>query len=133
MRWLPRIAVLGAALALIACNVVDDTGDDGREPGGPSLGMGPGISVSEALASDLDGPLLVNGYLVVVDGEVRLCELLAESYPPQCGGASLVVEGLDLSAYSLTREGGVSWTDGHVQVLGEVKDRRLVVSAASAG
>ena len=51
------------------------------------------ISIVEAFASNLEGPLLVNGHLHVQNDQVRLCELLAESFPPQCGGMSLVVKG----------------------------------------
>ena len=41
---------------------------------------------------------MVKGTIVAPAGEaIRLCSALLESDPPQCGGSSLVVEGLDLS------------------------------------
>jgi hypothetical protein len=74
----------------------------------------------------------VNGALIVTGGETRLCEALAESFPPQCGGERLIVEGLDLSAFDLTESSGVRWSDQPVQVLGIViDDERLVVSGVS--
>jgi hypothetical protein len=96
--------------------------------------MGPGISVSDALASDLDEPLLVNGFVVVEGERARLCEMLLESFPAQCGGDALEVDGLDLGALSGVRtEGTVSWTEGSVQVLGTVEGGKLTVSTTSIG
>ena len=95
-------------------------------------GIGPGLSVAAAFASDLDGPRLVNGAIVIRDGETRLCELLLESFPPQCGGASLIVDGYDRSSASaLSEEGGVAWSDGPVQVLGTIEGDHLVVATLS--
>ncbi len=97
-------------------------------------GVGPGLSVSEALASDLDGPLLVNGFIVIRDGETRFCELLLESFPAQCGGASLAVEGFDPSTVDgLTEASGVIWSGGPMQLLGTIGGGRLVVDARSLG
>ncbi len=123
-----------AALLVIACGGDDIDSTDN----GPSAGLGPGISIGDAIASDLDGPLLINGFLVIQGGEhddpeeVRICEALAESFPPQCGGRFLVVEGLDLkSIEGLMSEGAVSWTDAFVQVLGKIEGEVLTVSATS--
>ena len=61
---------------------------------------------------------------------------LAESYPPQCGGASLVVEGLELaSVESLTTPAEpeyahTSWTNAPVELYGVVADGVLAVSEA---
>ena len=48
----------------------------------PVSGVGPGLSIAGALASTLDGPLLVNGFVLAQGGQVRLCAVLLESYPP---------------------------------------------------
>ncbi len=48
---------------------------------------------------------------------VWLCELLAESSPPQCGGASLVVEGLDLGTMEgLTTNQNVTWRRTYIRI-----------------
>jgi len=103
--------------------------------GTPSSGApipGGGLTVDEALASTLDGPLMVAGFLVATGDEARLCSALAESFPPQCGGSSLLVEGLDLATVEgLQTEGDVSWTDERISVLGDVADGVLTVSATS--
>ena len=118
-----------AAVAAVACSDDDSddptatptaTADGGAAGGTTPSAMGPGISVTEALASD-QGPLLVNGYLVITPEGARLCEALAESFPPQCGGASLIVDEPDPSALEqVTTEGDVSWTEAQVQLLGMV-------------
>ena len=92
-------------------------------------GVGPGISIGEAITSDLQGPLLINGHLHAQNGQVRLCELLAESFPPQCGGRSLAVEGFDLTTMAgLTSEGSVTWSDQLVQLLGTVEGEVLTTA-----
>ena len=89
---------------------------------------GGALSVAEALESELDEPLLVEGALVAVGDEVRLCSALAESYPPQCGGPSLLVQGLELETVEgLTREGVVAWAES-ASVLGTVTDGVLTVT-----
>jgi hypothetical protein len=133
MRTLALIATLTAAAALAGCGGDDVAADDAASgptvPQASGLGAGPGISIDDALASDSDEMLLVNGNLLAQDGEVRLCSALAESFPPQCGGASLVVEGLKLEEVDgLVGEGGVSWTDRPIQLLGVVGDGTLTVS-----
>jgi hypothetical protein len=89
--------------------------------GGP--GDGPGLSVAEALThGPTDDLVTVTGALFVdVDGTVRLCDAIAESFPPQCGGDRIVVEGLDLAAVAgLQTEGDVSWAEG-VTLFGSVE------------
>ena len=128
LRTLP---LLLAGLLLLAAACEDDAGHDAAPTGGPPLSaVGPGISVAEARASTLDGPLLVNGFLVVQGDGARLCEALAESFPPQCGGDSLAVEGLDLDAFEgLSSEQDTRWSEAPIQLLGEVEGSVLTVSA----
>ena len=78
------------------------------------LAGGPGITVADARASTLSGPLLVNGAVVIVDREGRLCSALAESFPPQCGGDSMPVVGLDSATLDLQSEGNARWTNEQV-------------------
>jgi hypothetical protein len=122
-----------ALLALAACG-----GDDEVEPTPPpataGLGAGPGVSIQEALASGRAEPLLVNGNLLADGDEILLCDALAESFPPQCAGPQLHVEGLNLDEVDgLVREGEVAWTDRPTQLLGTVEGDKLVVSSTSVG
>lgn len=93
-----------------------------------SASAGPGVSIEEALESTSNEPLLVNGNVLAQGGEVRFCSALAESFPPQCGGPSLRIDGLDLEEVDgLVTEGDVSWTDAPVRLLGIVEDGVLTL------
>ncbi len=127
-----KILVLLALVAIASVVVVACGDDDDNLVSGPSIGVGPGISIGEALTSNLTGPFLINGLLHAQNGQVRLCENLAESFPPQCSGKFLVVEGLDLTTMDgLTSEGSVTWSDQPVQVLGTVEGAVLTVAVTS--
>jgi hypothetical protein len=54
-----------------------------------------GLSVDEALDTEVIGVVAVKGYLFNDGTGLRLHNVLAESFPPQCGGASLTVAGFD--------------------------------------
>jgi hypothetical protein len=129
------VAVAGACVeeepdcndtAVITEEPVDLPGDSG------GMLVDGGLSVSEALVTDATGTIAVKGFLVADDRGARLCELLAESMPPQCGGASIEVSGYEgtLSA-PIQNAQGVSWTDDVVSVLGEIVEGVLVVDALS--
>jgi len=130
---MPRIDLLLTLLLAVALlSACDSSEDEPTSP--PSSAMGPGISIADALASDSDQPLLVNGAIVATTTDVRLCEVLLESYPPQCGGDYLIVEGLDLSTIDgLEEASGVSWTDFAFQLLGTVQDGVLTVNSLTSG
>jgi hypothetical protein len=84
---------------------------------------GPGSSVAEALGHQATDDLVtVSGALFVdADGTVLLCDAIAESFPPQCGGERIRVTGLDPAVVpGLQTEGAVSWAEG-VTLLGSVE------------
>lgn len=92
------------------------------------------FAASFVLAACAGSEETVRGYVVAPEGApVRLCQALAESYPPQCGGSSIVVEGLDLASVpglvstddpALAR---VSWSEREVELTGVVADGVLRV------
>ena len=127
-----KILVLLAVVA-IASVVAAACGDDDDDlVSSPISGVGPGISIGEALTSDITDSLLVNGHLHVQNDQTRLCEVLAESFPPQCAGKFLVVKGLDLTTIDgLMSEGSVTWSEQPVQVLGTVEGEVLTVAGTA--
>lgn len=131
-----RIAAVAAVLALVvaACGgTADDPVDvDLGDPVVGGLLVDGGLTVGETLTTDAVGVIAVKGFLVQDAAGARLCDLLAESLPPQCGGASI-----DLSDTStidpgeMKSEQGVTWTDQTVTVFGEIIDGVLVVTSPS--
>ena len=137
--------VLLLSLALAACggdDTVDETTTTTADPGTsgvsddetrpadgvtPGAAMGPGIAVGEAIDYDGEELVLVNGYLFVdADGNVTLASAIAESFPPQPGGDTMTVEGLDLTEFDFSEEQGIRWTDDQVQILGFVRGDLLI-------
>ena len=99
---------------------------------GGGLVVDGGLTVSDALQTDATGVIAVQGFVVAVADEVRLCEALAESFPPQCGGPSLLLDSLDtIDPDELKTEGDVTWTDLPQTVLGEINGDQLNTTALS--
>ena len=123
------IALLSAALATAGCG----SGSGGATSGAPSAEV---LSVAQALAAPAGQPIRVRGALIAPEGAaVRLCSAILESYPPQCGGPSLVVSGLDLSTVPrLTHTNDpslaqVTWSQGEIVLAGVVSDGILTVQS----
>jgi hypothetical protein len=125
MRSLPTLLI--ALLLLAACAAdppaatpTDDTWTLVITDGDP--GDAPGISVADALThGPTDDIVTVSGALFVdADGTVLLCDAIAESFPPQCGGERIEVDGLDLATVELEEANGVRWAEG-VTLLGSVE------------
>jgi hypothetical protein len=127
------------------CNDTGDMNTPGPLPLDDSLGNGDavtgsgapadgGVSVSEALASGGEGLITVQGFLVADDAGAKLCEALAESYPPQCGGASVpVVDYEEMVDVPTQNAQGVTWTDQFLSLTGEVVDGVFVVDPTFTG
>ena len=128
MKRITSLTLLFVLLAACAApGDSDDPTDDGAPPvlviadGGP--GDGPGLTVAEALThGPTDDLVTVTGALFVdADGTVRLCDAIAESFPPQCGGDRIVVEGLDLNDIDdIQEENDVRWAES-ITLFGSVE------------
>ena len=135
-RVLPLLLVL--ASVAVACGS-DDGEDTGGAPPGSSSPSGRGLTGEEALAESSSSsssssggggssPVEVRGALFVEGSVVRLCDAIMESFPPQCGGATLFVVGLDLGSVPLqsSDDGRVRWAEG-VSLEGVVEGDELQV------
>jgi hypothetical protein len=110
----------------------EDPLDDGFADS-PAVVIDGALTVAEALATDAVGVIAVRGFVVADENGIRLCDALAESFPPQCGEAS--VELADLSGVDpdeLTTAQGVTWTDQPVTILGELRSGVLVPDTGAA-
>ena len=112
-----RFAVVTlAALLLSACGAEDLSGRP--------------LEVADALGA-ADGELVrVRGLLYTDDGGMtfRLCSALAESFPPQCGEPSLVVESSVFEFADLARAGDVGWSERPVDLTGHLRGATLTLS-----
>lgn len=123
-----RHVVIATAVVLLA--ISSACGRD-REGGGSGGGDRPkpppgGLTVAQALESEV-GPIRVKGAVVARGDDIRLCDTLAESFPPQCGGANLRLVGFDVDmAEGVQQEGTVRWAE-NVSVVGTREGNTLTV------
>ena len=97
-----------------------DTFPDSGEPTEPPP---PGVPVATVVGTEIDGGFEILGFYVFDGSTGRICEALAESFPPQCGRASIEVDnsaGVDLGL--LMSAQGVTWSEGRILVNGSVID-----------
>jgi hypothetical protein len=122
--------------------VVDQPETGGPTPTAPDSGnatssgfvVGSGLTISEALAYDGSEVIAVGGYVVTTEDGTLLCESLAESFPPQCGGESLTVLNPEtLTSFVLIEEGGTQWSPEIVVVLGHVSGTDFTIASNVSG
>ena len=101
-----------------------------------------GLSVADALTTDAVGVIAIRGFIVADATAVRLCELLAESLPPQCSGAAIVLvgvsaDGLDALAAAETLgfkpAEGIRWPADRVTFFGEIVNGEFVIDGLVSG
>lgn len=87
------------------------------------------LTVSEALDAPAGSTATVRGYVIATAGTTVLAEMLAETYPPQAGGAFIVLEGLDVAALpGTTSAGDTTWTNDQRSLTGRIEAGVLVVT-----
>lgn len=129
------LVMVGAGMAL-GC------GTDDQGPGGTTTsttsGELPVLSIEQALSAEAGSTIRVRGALLVTgvgsETEMVLVSALAESYPPQAGGPTLVLEGFELdelvglnSTEDRADAAGVTWSDYWFVVEGTIADGALQV------
>lgn len=138
----PRVALASMLLAGLAAFALGGCGDsDSPDDGGSTDPTSAVVTVADDADTLTVGELLdredqgQSGENVVVvailldDGSgLRMCEALAESFPPQCGGRSIEVVNPDVIDVELTEEQGVRWSEAPVQLLGWVEGDAFFVS-----
>ena len=115
----------------------------GDDPVAPTTGPGDGaassgmtvddgLSVSEAIAYEGSQPVAVHGHVVRTSESAQLCEVLAESYPPQCGGANLILVNPNATDdLTLLEDGDVQWSPDIVVLIGTVTGTELTIDITS--
>jgi hypothetical protein len=126
-RFIPLVLVV---LVLAACGDDDanPTTTTTTQPDGGRVAVGDPISVAEAIDAPADRPHLVRGYLFVyADGHMVIADAIAESFPPQPGGATLEVVGFSVEGMTGMTDGPdghelAQWSEEPVEILGTVAD-----------
>jgi hypothetical protein len=115
-----------AAIAALACTpvVFAACGDDGA----PAFDEGQLVAIEDVIEADTDVSVRVRGPAFRVAGTTRICSAILESFPPQCGEPSLVVEGWDIDSAERARtEGSVTWVED-VELAGPIHDGVLAAA-----
>jgi hypothetical protein len=104
--------------------------DDGTLSGG--MVVEGGISIAGALAYEGSEPVAVHGFIIRTSEIAQLCETLAESYPPQCAGASLTLVNADRTDdLPLLEEGDVQWSPDTVILVGTLAGDELTIESTT--
>lgn len=111
---------------------LDDEPTDGEPPSDGEPLVGGGMSVADVVATDIDGGFAITGFYFDDGSGPLLCESLAESFPPQCAGASIPVDNsAQVELDGLQTQNDVTWTDQPAVLVGEVVDGVFVVTPMS--
>lgn len=89
------------------------------------------LDVAAAQGNQSGETFRVRGSLISVDDTWLLCDALAESYPPQCGGDHVTVLGVDGSGLSWESAHGVRWIDNLELLVRRVEGGLQIVGDAS--
>lgn len=120
--------LVAAAFLGVACGDDPDSGGTGSTTEStidPSADAP--ASVAEIVDGGPSGDVGVLGYVVIDQAGTRLCAVLLESFPPQCGPPSIELTDLDVAALDLQEEQAVQWTDDAVVLRGRYDDGTLTV------
>jgi inhibitor of cysteine peptidase len=71
----------------------------------------------------------VEGFVLWDAASARLCDVLMESFPPQCGAPWVVIANPDLLDESLESAQGVRWTQGYTTISGSFDGERLIIGS----
>jgi hypothetical protein len=95
------------------------------------------LSIADAAEASPGDVAAVRGFIVADAGGVRLCEALAESFPPQCGGSFMILTEFDAGVFpqifSESPGGDVIWTDQAQDVVGFLEAGGIIRVQGLAG
>jgi hypothetical protein len=152
-----RLIIALAAVAIVAASCGSDSATAPTEAGAAAQTCLAGDADCQDLGAqneapplpdsielgDPEGPIVISfGGLFYADGEsIRLCDSLAESFPPQCGTTIIEIVGsLDMALEQVSESFGnpddarimsdqdIWWTDEWVTISGVLEGGKLVIS-----
>ncbi|MFW2382455.1 MAG: protease inhibitor I42 family protein [Acidimicrobiales bacterium] len=87
----------------------------------------PAVRVGDLFDGEGARDVVVEGFVVWDAASARLCDVLMESFPPQCGGPWVVIANPDLLTEPLESAQGVRWSQGYTSISGSFDGDRLIV------
>lgn len=90
------------------------------------------IDVTELFDGEGPRDATVRGYLLWDTTSARLCEVLMESFPPQCGGLWVVIANPAALNVATEETQGVRWTDSFVELQGSFDGDRFILDEDAA-
>lgn len=109
--------------------------DSNDAPQSSGFVVGGGLTIADAIAYQGNEIVAVHGYVVITSQQALLCETLAESYPPQCGGIHLTITNPE-AAHSdgvLIEDDGTQWSPDVVVLLGHIAGDDFTIDTTVAG
>lgn len=108
--------------------------DDAAQSGG--FVVGDGLTIADAIAYEGNDVIAVHGYVVITSQQALLCETLAESHPPQCGGLHLTITNPAAASFDdgvLIEDGGTQWSPDVVVLLGHIAGDDFTIDTTVSG
>jgi hypothetical protein len=113
-----------AVLAVVILGCGSDNENDSVSNGLP-------LSVEGLLEAEPSGTVETVGFVVIDQTGARLCFALAESFPPQCGEASVEIVNPDDLEVVFEESGDVRWTDPAVVISGRYSQQTFTIETPS--
>ena len=106
---------------------------DTSDPPSTASASAPGpLEIDGLIEGGEASDVTVVGFVVWDDTSARLCSVLLESFPPQCGGPDVIITNpgsieASLGDVTLQKEQAVRWTDQRVELRGNFDGQRLTL------
>jgi len=110
---------------------------DTSDPPSTSTASAPGpLEIGDLVEGGEASDVTVVGFVVWDDASARLCSVLMESFPPQCGGPDVIITNpgsieASLGDATLQKEQTVRWTDQRVELSGTFDGERLTLQGGA--
>lgn len=142
-RRTSRLSALAVVAALVvlatvgsACSSTTDEDANGNADAtiDEDTSSGAVMNVLDASTQAEGAVVTVQGFLIDDTGTLYIADLIAESFPPQPGGPTLEVEGLDLDRFDgVSEEGPIRWRDEPATITATLKSGKLVNATRADG
>jgi hypothetical protein len=124
----------GVGSTIVEDPALDPEPSDGGDVASSGFAVDGGLTIPEAIRYQGDQVVAVQGFIIRDEQSDALCESLAESYPPQCGGASLTIVNSEvIDDMALIEAGEVQWSETYVTIFGYISDGNLTIDPTVNG